>query len=346
FMEIVDEERETSSFLQKNEKLLLFFYLCEEEKIFRDYIVEYINIRKFPPKDLLMIEHDWHTIQDKIKAGRAHELSEGDTFYLGACTKGKKGDNLRKQKGSPICAKQRAFSLKSSYLNTIIESFSKQEEEKESILKDPSILSKESFEEYIKNKFAAYIGLSPQQITEKLGVPLNIKSKGYLAKLARQVLGIKGNKIEEFEKANVTMKVMRLQLNGTPKESISFPAFKYNEIIEEDWEDSETLQMMDKKFFFVIFQYDKDGNLTLKKVMFWNIPFKDLDDDVRAVFNETKERILNGNINHLPKISESLVAHIRPHGKNAKDTVEAPDGKKYMKKAFWLNAKYIAKQIQ
>jgi hypothetical protein len=89
------------------------------------------------------------------------------------------------------------------------------------------------------------------------------------------------------------MKVLRIQTSGVPKESISFPAFKYKEIIKQDWEDSETLEMIDKKFFFVIFQYNENNNLSLKKVMFRNIPYSDLNIDVRRVFNETKKRILN-----------------------------------------------------
>lgn len=346
FMEIVNEERETSSFLQKNKGLLLIFYLYEENKVFRDYIIELVNIWKFPPKDLLMIQQDWHTIQNKIKSWKADELSEWDTFYLWACTKWQTSLNRREQPFSIITAKQRAFSLKQSYVNKIIEHLSQQEEKEESILTDLSILKKESFEEYIKNRFADFIWLSPEKIADKLWVSLKIESKQYLAILARQILWINWNKIEEFEKANVTMKVLRIQTSGVPKESISFPAFKYKEIIKQDWEDSETLEMIDKKFFFVIFQYDENNNLSLKKVMFRNIPYSDLNIDVRRVFNETKKRILNWNIENLPKISENLVAHVRPHAKNKKDTYEGPDWKKYMKKCFWLNSKYITKQIQ
>ena len=40
--------------------------------------------------DLLpyMVTSDYRKIVDKIIAGKAHELSESDTLYLGACTKG------------------------------------------------------------------------------------------------------------------------------------------------------------------------------------------------------------------------------------------------------------------
>jgi hypothetical protein len=78
FKSIVKETRKTSSFLKKNAKLLLMVYLYEKEKLPRDYIVEIVNIWNFyeNEKDLLMIEKDWQFIQDKIKDGRAHELSE------------------------------------------------------------------------------------------------------------------------------------------------------------------------------------------------------------------------------------------------------------------------------
>ena len=48
-------------------------------------------------KDLKQIEKDYYFIIDKIKQGKAHELSEADTMYLGACTKGTDSNDLRKQ---------------------------------------------------------------------------------------------------------------------------------------------------------------------------------------------------------------------------------------------------------
>ena len=39
-------------------------------------------------KDLEIIRSDYEIIAKKIQDGRAHELSEADTMYLGAATKG------------------------------------------------------------------------------------------------------------------------------------------------------------------------------------------------------------------------------------------------------------------
>lgn len=344
FMDIVKEDWSNSSFLKKNAKLLLIIYLYEKEKLPRDYIVELVNIWTFPEKDLLMIQKDWQTIQNKVRAGKAHELSEWDTLYLWACTKSATSANRTAQPFSSEMAKPRAFSLKAWYIKTIIERFIKKEQE-EAILKDYSILTKESFEEYVKNKFTDYCEKTPQQIADKLWIPLDT-SKQYLATLARQILWVQWKKIEEFEKANITMKVMRLNTKGKVKESISFPFFDPKEIVNETREDSEVLEMMDKKFFFVIFQYNNRWELYLKKVIFWNIPYRDLDLDVRRVFEETKRRISKWDIKNLPKIKENDVAHVRPHAKNKNDTVEYPNGEKDIKKCFWLNSKYITKQIQ
>lgn len=50
------------------------------------------------------------------------------------------------------------------------------------------------------------------------------------------MLGITGkvNDIDEFQKANITCKTIRVNENNTITESMSFPAFKFTEIIKEN----------------------------------------------------------------------------------------------------------------
>ena len=88
--------------------------------------------------------------------------------------------------------------------------------------------------------------------------------------------------------------------------------------------------------------------------MFWNIPNDDLED-VRRVWERTVQTIRkgvklvrtpHGVSNNLPKQSEDPIAHVRPHGKNAKDTLPLPDGRTMTKQCFWLNNTYIEKQIK
>lgn len=106
-------EFKSSHFWYKNNKLQIIWYLWEENKDKLDYRITHEKFMDLSlSEDLKQIEEDYYTIVNKIKDGKAHELSEADTMYLGACTKGANADSLRTQPFNEIKAKQRAFALK------------------------------------------------------------------------------------------------------------------------------------------------------------------------------------------------------------------------------------------
>ncbi|OYX94566.1 MAG: hypothetical protein B7Y76_10570, partial [Sphingobacteriia bacterium 35-40-5] len=254
----------TSTFWKKNNHLLLLFYIHESEKIDIDYIFKIVRLWRFPPADLKIIKDDWTTIVTKIRNGKAHEISEGDTIYLGACTKGANKESLRKQPFSEEMAMQRAFSLKSKYLNFIIEKSLIGEEvvfnledylpilndnpfgiddpyapykrinlaDLEPIVKNVKEYSTgETFEQLVTRKFAPYYGKTDIEIIEKFDLNISsAKSKFHL--IAKAILGISKKKIEEFEKADIEMKTIRLEKTGVLKESMSFAQIKFKEIID------------------------------------------------------------------------------------------------------------------
>ena len=45
-------------------------------------------------------------------------------------------------------------------------------------------------------------------------------------------------------------------------------------------------------------------------------------------------------------MADNRVSHVRPHGRDQKDTDELPDGRLYPKQCFWLNNSYILEQIK
>lgn len=174
--------------------------------------------------------------------------------------------------------------------------------------------------------------------------------------LAR-ILGVSGKitKTKEFLDANIIPKTIRIQKNGHIKESMSFPTFKFTDIVKEEWEESELRTYLEPaKFLFVVFREDNNGDYILKKAFFWNIPLQDLEE-VKKVWERTVHIIKEGvqiefdgrvNRNNLPKQSENPVAHVRPHGKNSSDTYPLPDGRKMPKQCFWLNRSYIEQIIK
>ena len=262
--EVVKETWEESSFLKKNRVLLVLFYLWMKERDALDYEFKFAHLldllKDISDEDILQIRRDWEYIIAKIKKGEAHLLSEGDTYYLGACTKAANSRVVREQPISRIPAKPRAFSFKQQYLNYIIQ--------KKLLGKDTSVESifkkvrrAGSVEEAFREKFSPYIGMTDVEIRKKIGWKEETKAKNYKRLLVNRMLGVSSNRIEELEKANITLKVMTLEPTGTLRESMSFPAFDYRDLVTQIWQDDDGESMADfhlmletRKFLFVIFR--------------------------------------------------------------------------------------------
>ena len=343
-----EEDFLRSHVYEKCALMLLIYYLYEPNKNRLDYIINYIKLFQFPEEDLEIIKNDYKIIIDKIKKGKAEEISEGDTNYLGACTKGANANSLREQPFSDKKAMQRAFCLKNSYMSYILNHYIINKTEKyESVIKDAKILKKQTLEQYIISKLQPYYNQDIEFLKHKFNIPYQASNKSFTYLLAKGMLEVVNEKIEEFEKANIKIKAIRLRPDGMPKESMSFPTFKYTEIINENWLDSELYETFSTtKYLFMIYQYLDDNTLVFKKAMFWNVPEKDLNTEIKRVWEDSVEKIKNNDYDDLPKISESPILHVRPHARNARDTYPTLDGKHAIKKCFWLNASYIKQQIE
>lgn len=343
-----EEDFLKSHVYEKCALMLLIYYLYEHNKDRLDYVINYIKLFQFPEEDLEIIKNDYKIIIDKIKKGKAEEISEGDTNYLGACTKGANANSLREQPFSDKKAMQRAFCLKNSYMSYILNHYIVNKTEKyESVIKDAKILREQTLEQYIISKLQPYYNQDIEFLKHKFNIPYQVSNKSFTYLLAKGMLEVVNEKIEEFEKANIKIKAIRLRPDGMPKESMSFPTFKYTEIINENWLDSELYETFSTtKYLFMIYQYLDDNTLVFKKAMFWNVPEKDLNTEIKRVWENTVEKIKNNEYDNLPKISESPILHVRPHGQNKNDTYPTLDGKNSTKKCFWLNASYIKQQIE
>ena len=111
---------ETSAFWMKCACMLLMSYEHRDGVPKVNFTIDKAVLFQFPDEDLEVIRNDWKILIDKIKAGQAHLISEGDTMYLAACPKGRNSQDTRSQPFSPIPAMKRAYSLKSSYMTQIL----------------------------------------------------------------------------------------------------------------------------------------------------------------------------------------------------------------------------------
>lgn len=367
YEKIVNQEFEGSSMLLKNKILLLVCYLYEKDTDVLDLIIPLVEKWNLPEEDLITIKRDWEFIKQKVLDGKAHEISEGDTLYLGACTKGANSNSIRKQPYSEIEAKQRAFSFKQGYLNHIIAKISGNDYKYGRLLKSPEIIKKQSLEDYVISLFSPYIGENVPDILTKLNVPIS-RTKDYYARISKSILRVNPKKdIEEFNKAEIIFKTIRVNKNGKIKEEISLPAFKYEDIYnEEEWDDSLFKEQVSRKFFFIFFKTYDDVVITdstvmiLEKVMFWNMPANDIKE-IRKIWEATRYNIINGDIvkeilpnkriTYFTKSSENPVGHIRPHANVVADTYSLPVADnltgvtEYTKHSLWLNKDYVKRHI-
>lgn len=341
------------------------------------YQIDFVDLFTPPKNDLKIIEQDYKIITDKIKSGRAHELSEGDTMYLGACTKGSTAEKSYREQcypmetGTFIKAKSRAYSYKNSYMTYVLNNYILgRKTTAESIIKGD--LKEQTFEEYLQSIISEYVGKSDKELCKLFSIDYT-GNKAQWTNLAYKMLGVKSNSAEELIKANISIRVIRLEENGNLKESISLNPFKFTKIIKQDYEDSDFYNYFEeKKFLFVVFKKE-NNDCILKGCQLWNMPANDLNNIAKDEWNRVVETIKNGVMftkiqqkdkviirNNLPKKSQTKILHIRPHTKLAFYQFEdgstfgngtiansdfLPDGRRMTIQSIWLNNSYVLKQI-
>lgn len=339
----------SSSFWLKNNKILLFFYTYvrneDGKPDYPNFIIKKTILHEFSESDLIMIKKDWEIINNKIKAGLAHELSEKDTDYLAACTKGKNASSVKEQPCSDIMAKQRAYSLKQGYMTSLVKKYIDN-------VDMPSIASKNelvnySIPELINKRMQPYMGLSTEEIASKLGTTLS-KAKHKNQILVSEIFGVKKtslNDIEEFSKANIKFKTIVINSVGTPTESMSFENLDFDEIYNVEWENS-TLRddFVSIKWLFIIFKSDSDGKQYLKGTKLWTLPEEILDNEVKELYQYVKNQMKNNSFaDNIPSsVKFNGVCHVRPKGNNReKSLITLPNKEIIPNQCFWFNSRYI-----
>lgn len=370
YEKLIEQDFINSSFYTKNKNMLLVFNLYDKNIALLDRIIKLVGIWSFPASDLKIIERDWQFIKNKVIEGEAHTLSEGDTLYLGAARKGSKTSKPRSQPNSSTLVNQRAFSLKPGYVNHILAKISGITDGSFGQIATEIDLEEKDYdiEQIAIDKFLPFHGKNPLEIAKSLNVTYNKKNKQMFSLLTKAILGVNSEQhIEEFSKADITVRTVRINNKNLPCESTSFPAFVYEELIKEDiWELSKFNELLEKRFLFVFFKSNgdckkaKDENLFLDKVLFWNMPYVDREE-ARLVWENTKKIIADGRIvkeikpngreTYFPKSSENRVAHVRPHATTTQVVYPLPTPDKltkvtsYTRHSFWLNNTYVRDSI-
>ncbi|MDW7661383.1 MAG: Sau3AI family type II restriction endonuclease [Bacillota bacterium] len=348
YKNIINETWETTELHHKLNRILMMFYMYGKDVSIYD--LEFLLSSIWEPfeEDLPYLQKDWEFIQNKVASGNAHELSEGDTLLLGACTKGVNKKSLINQPNSSVKAMQRAYSLKRSYVDHIFNILYS-----DKLFKKAKIIPLNIYEK-ILHEFSKIQYANLEELFLKFNIDVNRDAKQFLYMVTSHLFeALMGITADDFNKNNISqieIKTILLKKNNVPKESMSFEQIKFDEIVENDWIESEFRSKFEnKKMLWVIYKttetYTKQKELELKDIHFidifyWNMPNSDLDTDVKDLWVDTVD-----DFNHFKKISETKVSHVRPKAVNSNDTSTLKSGIIAPKKSFWLNSKYVAEQI-
>lgn len=375
----VSLDYDSSHLKTKLSNILLVYYGRDRSIDKYDQRIERAVMVRLPEEDMKIIRADYEKIISYIQDGRADELSEGMTTYLGACTKGATEvtmwvdqyyEYLNTDTGEieHRRAKRRAFSLKRSYMDYVLHTY---------VLGAPRVgesivqAADESmdFESYVTALIERHYGETDRQIAEQYGLEYT-GNKAQWTTLVYRMLGIKSNAAEEFVKAGISVRTVRVNKNGHIEQAMSFPPFEFKQLINEDWETSPFRACLEtNRFFVVVFREDHEGEWRLDRCLFWAMPANEIEGPAKACWDETQKVIHEGVklnpyrdasgklkvTNNLPGMADNPIVHVRPHtskaayrfadgteiGDIAKNAYELPDGRWMTKQSFWFNKGYL-----
>ncbi|MDY6070194.1 MAG: Sau3AI family type II restriction endonuclease [Bacilli bacterium] len=358
---------ENSHLIEKCNDMLMTCYEYLEpkngEKVdYRTFPIIDSFILSLSDGDKAMMERDYNFIISKIKEGKADQISESDTNYLAACTKGKDSSVRTSQPFSSSLAKPRAFSLKQSFVSSLIREYIS-DEHFQSILEGMNEIGV-GLEDFVLSKLKPWFGKTEEELGYAFNVATNAKNR-YSMYINRIFKVSSLEESEEFQKADIVVKTMRIQKTGFIKENMSFAQMDFFDVANTPWEESSVrAYFTEKRFLFIAFKETKKGYV-LDSAAFYNFPESIVDEFIGYTYRKTQKILLEGNIvqsttwqnikgkkklihkTNFVGQKENPICHVRPHGIDFNDQLPLPVIDKYTgyanyeKQCFWIDTRFI-----
>ena len=353
FNEIVTETFESSHVLGKCGKMLIIWYEYEPNKKAEDFVITNYQLYNME-KDKQIFKNDFEIIKQKVLDGKAHELSEGDTSYLGACTKARTSKDRTSQPFSDISPKPRAYSLKNAYMTGIL-----RENTGETTLTTFRSIPHNKFKtviEYVKDKLEPYFGKTQVEILEEItGKKYGDKIPKNINKMISDELIGKDNELPEknelFSKTSFIIKNLPIQENGKPRERMSFKTMSLSDF-EEKWEDSFWKNYFEETTIITICYKEtnrsRNGYRILNDVKPITFDENDLDS-FEKTYNQIKLAIENEDISLLPTSANGFknqLLEIAPTGVKGDDAYVNFFKRDKTKVAFMISKKLLDKKLK
>ena len=208
-----------------------------------------------------------------------------------------------------------------------------------------------------------YLGKTMSELFSDFSIVSISKSK--LQNLCLAMMGLEG-KDTILSTSGIILKTIRLKDNGRVQESMSFPTFRFEQLINESWDKSSFKNYLQNHLFLFIVFKENGYNYVFHKYFIWKAEPSLIDGPFFETWQETKRILEEGDIvkevkcdksgkakiiTNFPGLSFNGVCHVRPHAQNANDVyaLPIPDKKtglsSFTKQCFWINNTFISKLI-
>lgn len=332
---IVDETWETASVRKKLRILFVYFeHLPRRPK--EEFPIHHIRLWEPHGAVEQQIRRDWELVRDKVRAGLAHELAEADGMIMGPCTKGANRRSLRAQPFSDIPAMSRAFALKPSFTFALYSEPGGEDLSTDELAESASLRA-------LLRRFQSFVGRTVGDVGAELGIPPS-RAKSYAASVVHAaVRAASPFDRATFDEIGPTVRMTRVGPNLLPYEALSFPAFRHLELVEEEWEDSTLLALIEHMLIIPVYGPTRCTPATecvIREPIYW----RPTAEQLRVIEDEWRtfrDLIAAGRAAELPKASQTRAIHIRPHARDATDRDLTPGGSAQTKKSFWLNRGFV-----
>jgi DNA mismatch repair protein MutH len=379
YNKIINEEWQTSDVRNKMDKILFLLYEHPSGKTYKDweeFLFKGTLLYEVKNEKENIVQEDWEQIKYKVQSEIAHNISEGDSKILGACTSGTGKEIVYGYYKNT--AKQRSYSLKHNYLKVFYQE--NKEGQKYSSL---NLDEKVEPQNFVLNEFNKILkGNNLKFLVEKFNVEFSPKAKSSFSLLINRILKVDDNKkIRELEENGIVIKTIPVSPQNKPWEAMSFPKFSLVDLVEEEWDSDENeadfKNIITQGFIFIPIIKEKEKYIEkgktkyrykdwttwkIGKSVYWKANTAELlkieqewekaKGIVKKGVQVTKVQYGSGirQENNLLKSSDTKILHIRPHANDSRDIdkpyFEYTNNKVEISwQSFWLNKKFTEKII-
>jgi DNA mismatch repair protein MutH len=339
YVQMAGESWEIAHIRRKLHILFVFFeHLYGVPK--RDFPILHVALWKPSGRVAIQIQHDWEKVQAKVQAGLAGELTETDGLILGPCTKGADSRSLRKQPFSDVMAKSRAFALKPSFTMALYRETTRARPDDQHLVEVATL-------EHLLSNFVRYEGRTVADVGAEVRIPPST-AKDHPARVVRGAVLAASPVPDDELQETLTIKMSPVGRDFLPYEAMSFPAFRHEEIVDEDWQDSDMLARIEQMLIVPVARETRATPLSegvIGRPVFWR-PSADQLSVIEREWTIFRDLIRAGKADQLPTEAQTVAVHVRPHGRDATDRDPTPDGGSQTRKSFWLNKRLVQKIVQ